>query len=321
MTLTQLKVFVLVARLGSVRAAATALGVSEPAVSQALSALRQSLGDQLLERGTNGMELTAAGQRVVPLASQMVHLATEAEEAVRQSQGAPELLRVVATSSIGQLVAPALLQAFTARAGNVEVNLGITTTGEMNALLHERLADVALGPLLAAGAGSSLVSAPLMRYRLTIVASRQHRLASAVGLRARQLRDETWLVDPEGTDPASQIGLLLDRLAVAPERIRVFPNQAAACAAAVDGAGVAPVVEHALQRDALRDRLVALDVAEFPVGLLWHVNALGGERGKPLVGRLLRFLRTPEAMHAMHAADGGVTASRFKPPVYVTIWS
>ena len=125
MTLTQLKVFVLVARLGSVRAAATALGVSEPAVSQALTALRQSLGDQLLERGANGMELTAAGQRVVPLASQMVQLATEAEEAVRQSQGAPELLRVVATSTIGQLVAPALLQAFTARAWK-KVRAGVT---------------------------------------------------------------------------------------------------------------------------------------------------------------------------------------------------
>src|SRR5262245_15742625 len=51
MTLTQLNAFVLVARLGSVTAAANALGVSEPAVSQALSALRQHLGDQLLTRG------------------------------------------------------------------------------------------------------------------------------------------------------------------------------------------------------------------------------------------------------------------------------
>ncbi|MGA8458680.1 MAG: LysR family transcriptional regulator, partial [Streptosporangiaceae bacterium] len=40
MTLTQLNAFVLVARLGSVTAAANALGVSESAVSQALSALR-----------------------------------------------------------------------------------------------------------------------------------------------------------------------------------------------------------------------------------------------------------------------------------------
>jgi hypothetical protein len=53
-----------VARLGSVKAAATALGVSEPAVSQALAALRQHLGDQLITRGASGMTLTAGGARL-----------------------------------------------------------------------------------------------------------------------------------------------------------------------------------------------------------------------------------------------------------------
>ena len=72
MTLTQLNAFVLVARLGSVTAAANALGVSEPAVSQALSALRQHLGDQLVTRGPAGMTLTAGGSRLLSAASQIV---------------------------------------------------------------------------------------------------------------------------------------------------------------------------------------------------------------------------------------------------------
>jgi hypothetical protein len=32
-------------------------------------------------------------------------------------------------------------------------------------------------------------------------------------------------------------------------------------------------------------------------------------------------LSTPDAMQAMHRSDGGVPASRFRPPVYVTLWS
>src|SRR5262245_20906292 len=122
-TLNQLKIFVLVARLGSVEAAAASLGISEPAVSRALTVLRQSLGDPLLVRVGAGMELTPAGQRVVGIASQIVNLAIDAETAVRQSQGAPELLRVVTTTTIATSVAPALLQMFTSRGGNVEVNL------------------------------------------------------------------------------------------------------------------------------------------------------------------------------------------------------
>lgn len=321
MTLTQLKVFVLVARLGSVRGAATALGVSEPAVSQALTALRQSLGDQLLSRTPTGMELTGAGQRVLGIASQMVHLAGEAEDAVRQSHGAPELLRVVATSTIGHTVIPAMLQAFTARAGNVEVTLGIASTDEITALLQERLADVAFGPMLPSAAADGLTTTPLLRYRLVLAASRGHHLASAAAVRASQLRDAVWLVDPEGRDPQADVGRLLDRLGVDQDRIRVFPNQPAAWAAAADGAGVAPAVEHLLQRDVAAGQLAVLSVAEFPIERLWYVNSLGGERRRALVAKLHRFLSTPEAMHAMHRTDGGVPSSRFRPPVYVTIWS
>src|SRR5207247_383293 len=97
---------------GSLRAAANALGVSEPAVSQALSALRQSLGDPLVERSGTTLELTPAGQRVVGLASQMVNLAVAAEEAVRVANGRPDLLRVVAPASLSDAIAPALLQSF-----------------------------------------------------------------------------------------------------------------------------------------------------------------------------------------------------------------
>ena len=85
MTLTQLNAFVLVARLGSVTAAANALGVSESAVSQALSALRLHLGDQLVTRGPVGMTLTAGGSRLLATASQIVVLGAEAHAAVSRS--------------------------------------------------------------------------------------------------------------------------------------------------------------------------------------------------------------------------------------------
>lgn len=63
MTVTQLSTFVLVARLGSVGAAARTLDVSESAVSQALTALRTHFGDPLIRRtGGGGMRLTPAGR-------------------------------------------------------------------------------------------------------------------------------------------------------------------------------------------------------------------------------------------------------------------
>ncbi len=320
MTLNQLKVFVLVVRLGSFRAAANALGVSEPAVSQAITALRQSLGDPLLSRGNSGIDLTPAGQRVVGLASQMVNLAVEAENAVRQAQGGPELLRVIATATPGDAVAPALLQAFMLRSSKVEATLGIATTEEMGALLAERLADVAIGPRLAGTSHPGVISDPLMRYRLVIVAASDHRLArQSTPVRPRQLIDQEWLVDPSGTDPLSDVGMLLARLGIPPDRVTVFPSQRLAWAAAANGEGIAPAIEHLLVR--AERSVVVLAVEGMPLDLFWYVNTLAVDRRTTAVGRLLRYLSSPDSMQAMFRADGRVPASKFKPPVYVTIWS
>src|ERR1700724_2710861 len=61
MTLAQLQSFVLVARLGSVKAAAAELEVTEPAVSVAVAALRRELGDELFVREGGGIGLTPGG--------------------------------------------------------------------------------------------------------------------------------------------------------------------------------------------------------------------------------------------------------------------
>jgi LysR family transcriptional regulator, low CO2-responsive transcriptional regulator len=316
MTLTQLEAFVLVARLGSVKAAARVLGVSEPAVSGALAALRHHLGDHLVERTAGGMDLTPGGQRLVAIASQMVNLAVDAEDAIRRAQGAPELLRVVATSTVAEYVARPLLNAFTSRHGPVEATLGVTTAAEMPVLLTERLADVGLGPSL-----TDLEATPMMRYRLVVVAGKRHALTRAAHVGLPSLAGQDWLVDASGADPATEIGMLLRRLRVPDSRIRVFPSLGAAWAAAADGEGVAPGVAHLVASDVERGRLAVLPVAGTPLDVLWHVNTLGADRRSPMATRLRRFLDTPHAMQAMHRADGSVPVSRFRPPVYVTLWS
>ena len=308
-TLAQLKVFVLVSRLGSVRAAAAALGVSEPAVSQALAALRQHLDDPLITR-RSGMELTPAGRRVVTIASQMVNLAVDAEAAVRQSNGAAELLRVVTTSTLAQSIVPALLQAFTARAGGIEVSLGVATTEEMAALVEERLADVAVGPRL-----SGVDAEAVMRYRMTLVGHPDLRINGG-GLAGLQ-----WFVDPTGTDPQSDVGALLAKYRVPESQIRVFANEKAAWSAAAAGGGVAPAIDHMVSAEVDRGVLARLASAEMPLDLLLYVNSLESTRRSRAADRLRRFVRTPDAMQAMYRPDSGVPAAKFRPPVYVTLWS
>ena len=53
----------------------------------------------------------------------------------------------------------------------------------------------------------------------------------------------------------------------------------------------------------------------------WYVTTLGADRRSDAALRLRNFLGTPAAMQLMCAPGTGVAPSRFRPPVYVTIWS
>ncbi len=319
MTLTQLKVFVLVTRLGSVKAAAASLGVSEPAVSQALTALRNHFGDSLIERNGSAMELTAVGQRIIRMASQMVSLAVDAEAAAREGSNAPDLLRVVASGTIAESIGPSLLQGFEIKAGKVEITLGAASSSEMVALLHERLADVALGPKPMSDTDGLEVE-PLLRWRLAFVASTEHVLTTRVATLS-ELAKATWLTDASGQDRASVVAQLVSQLRVPEDRVRVLTNQAAVLDAAARGAGIAPCVEQFLPDDLATRNLARVVVDGLPTDAHWYAAALTSERRSDLASRFLRYLSTPDAHQNMRRPGDGVPATRFRPPVHVTIWS
>lgn len=314
MTLTQLSAFVLVARLGSVSAAAHALDVSEPAVSQALAALRKHFGDPLLVRGSGGMTLTAGGGRLLGIATQMVALGADAEAGVRAARGAAEQLRVVADSPLAEFVAPPLVEAFAVRSGpKIETVAGVAATGEMPVLVGNRLADLAIGPNLAGDKTPELVSTPLFRARLVAVVGRSERPHGSPA-------HWPWLVDSSGTDPDSDCGRLLRALHVDEERIKVFPNQTAAWAAAAEGAGVAPAIEHLVANRVRRGELRVLETPVTPLAAPWYVTGPPAGRRSASSDAFVHFLGTAVAMRIMREPGAGVPPSRFRPPVYVTLW-
>src|SRR3954466_9050096 len=86
-TFAQLRSFATVARLGSVTGAAHALGVSEPAVSSAIAALRRDLGDVLFTRVATGVRLTPGGERLAATAAEILTLEERARHEVGEARG------------------------------------------------------------------------------------------------------------------------------------------------------------------------------------------------------------------------------------------
>lgn len=316
MTLAQLQSFVLVARHGSVKAAAAELEVTEPAVSVAVSALRKELGDELFVRHGRGIALTPGGRRLAALATEILGLAEQARRSVAETAGETRRLSVLATPMVAEHVGP-LIELFTARDSELEVSVTVSAAGEFADALEHRRADIALGPSL--GAVSTVASAPFLRARLILVAAPSHPLAGARGLAPSALAAERWLVGQPALDPSEGTGAFFARHDLAPA-VATYSSGAAAIAAAAAGDGVLLTLAHAVVDEVRRRALVRLDVRGTPVVDMWHASTLGLGRALPAALALQRFATTPEATQAISTGRAGAVSSFTRPRVHVTLW-
>jgi DNA-binding transcriptional LysR family regulator len=318
LTLAQLQSFVLVARHGSVKAAAAELGVTEPAVSVAVAALRKELGDDLFVREGRGIALTPGGRRLAALASEILGLAEQARRSVHDSPGAPRRMQVVATSLVAEHVGP-LIEAFTARDEGIEVAVETVRGDAFADLLEHRRADIALGP----GPGperSAIASAPFLRCRLIVVAAPGHPLAGARDVMPSALTGERWLLGEPELDSTTATGLFFARNGLEPRDVATYSSQAGAIAAAAAGEGVVLALARSVVDEVRRRALVRLDVRGTPAEELWHASTLGLGRALPAALALQRFATTSDAAQAISTGRAGAVSTRVRPKVHVTLW-
>jgi DNA-binding transcriptional LysR family regulator len=298
-----------VARLGSVKAAAKELRVSEPAVSGSVRALRKELGDELYVRAGGIIELTPGGRQLARAAGEILSLAEETRRTMRTDG---ETLRVAATPPFAEFAGGPLLHAFKHAHPQVEVALHVARRRELSELLADRRADIALGPPVGSTTtGPQIESEPFLRYGLVVVAAPRHQLAGSRGVAPAALVGTPWLLGPYESDGDTDTGAFLSRQSIAGARTRAYPNFAAALAQTAAGRGVTLAIAHTIRDELDRGTLVALDVRGTPITGLWYVSTLPREHRTQAVEALRHFVGMPEAAKAMLARAGGVPAERY----------
>jgi DNA-binding transcriptional LysR family regulator len=319
-TLAQLQSFVLVAQLGSVKAAAAKLGVTEPAVSVAVGALRKELGDELFVREGRGIALTGGGRRLAALAAEILGLAEQARRSVQDVPGQARRMQIAATDLVAEHLSP-LIEAFTARDPSLEIELQTVEGTKIAELLDHRRVDIALGPPPAPEQAATIAAVPFLRCRMILVAGAGHPLAGQRAVAPARLAQERWLVGPAGLDPTTGTGLLLERTGIAPQDVVSYTSQAAAVAAAAAGDGVVLTLAHSVVEELRRRALTRLDMTGTPMIEMWHASTLGVGRALPAALSLQRFVTTPEATQAISTGRAGSTSPRTRSRPHVTLWS
>ena len=200
--LRHLRQLVFIAENRSIRAAAKALAITQPALSRSIRALEEELGSKLLERGPHGTTLTKVGRTLVKYAriidANLSLAAKEIQEVQddsieRVSFGTSWLAELVLTST---LIDRILEQRPTIRMA--------TTVGDYEALAPRLMSgelDFVVGPPPISARTPGVVSTLLMEFPAAVVVRASHPLARQPSITYRDLANERWVLPAEGTAP------------------------------------------------------------------------------------------------------------------------
>lgn len=155
LTLAQLEALFWVARLGSVRAAATRLNITQPALSLRIKELESALRGRLLNRDSYRATLTTLGLEVTRQAERMLDIAERINDRSVPDNDIRGLIRMGATDTFAARYLPSLLVDIEANYPQAQIELVVEFSVNLYAKLLRGDLDVAvisgptLSPLLA----------------------------------------------------------------------------------------------------------------------------------------------------------------------------
>lgn len=194
----QLEVFVQVVALGSLRAAAGHLHLTQPAASMALADMERLLGGALFDRARGRLQLNAHGRALLPLAQELLERYVELER-VSAAGGDPSHgeLRIGTSNTVGNYRVGELLGGFVRAHPGVAVRLQVGNTHAIASAVLEHALDVGCveGPVLHA----DLEVHPWRQDQLVVCAAPDHPLAGPAALSPADFAGQRWILREPGS--------------------------------------------------------------------------------------------------------------------------
>jgi len=249
--LTAIEAFVAVARLGSIKAAATELALSAPALSRRIQTLERFLGRPLFDRRHQAMTPNADGDRLLAAIAPALDSLSDAVESMTSGGEVLRLRLGVLPLFASQRLFPKLAQLRAARPG---LRLDVDTGSNAISRLGEGLDAVIV---LAREVDPTLYAERLDRNKVYAIGARTLVEGANPLLRPEQLAEHSVLLHRDMADNFTAWRLTAGIGEIEPEAVDHFDSGALMLEAAAQGLGVAFMLESHFN-DANDPRLVRL---------------------------------------------------------------
>lgn len=198
MSVSQEKIFVLAAELGSLTEAAERLGCTQSNASHAISALEKEYGFPLLRRGRQGAKLTKEGEQILPWVRAVCDSREELRKKVTEVRGLGSgKLRIGSFTSVAVHWLPGILEEFQAQYPHITFELLNGDYQDVNAWLADGTVDAAFTRLPSALPCRFL---PLYEDRLMAILPLDHPKAAWPSFPMHDVQGEKFISLLEGSD-------------------------------------------------------------------------------------------------------------------------
>lgn len=287
-TFRQLRLFLALAELGSVSAAARATHVTQPTASMQLRELSLSVGLSLFEVIGKRVYLTEAGEALARSAQAMVGQWALFEQQVAAMKGVQRGRLRVAVVSTAKYFVPRWLGSFCARYPEVDIALEVLNRDGVVRRLRENLDDI------------SIMSMPpddldidvreFMPNPLVVIASAQHPLAQSGEVTLAALQAERFILRERGSGTRMAMSVHFKAQGFEPlVRLELGSNEAIKQAVA-GGLGLSVLSRHALALAPESEGLAVLPVLGFPIHAHWYMVRRRGKQLSPVAQAFERHL-------------------------------
>jgi DNA-binding transcriptional LysR family regulator len=287
-TFRQLKVFEAVARLLSYTKAAKELYLTQPAVSMQIKQLEENTGLPLLEQMGKKVYLTEAGKEMYHYARSIAHELDEAASVMEHLKGIESGKLEITVATTANAFATRMLSMFNKQHEGTTVSLDVTNRERLLQQLADNDKDIAI--MGRPPEDAALVTEAFADNPLVLVAAPDHPLVGVQPIPLFMLQDQTFVVREQGSGTRTAMQRFFEEHSLSITSSMEMNENEAIKQAVQAGMGLAVVSIHTIELELETNRLVILDVEDFPIMRHWYLVHRKEKRLSPITQAFKDFV-------------------------------